>query len=1296
MSIAILRPNQYRHTNPFLPFVDSDNVKGGLRSKVADLTELYELFNADPNISTVPKLKERATLVYVETEEKYYELIDIENVGNASGWQPFLSDVVDGDVLYNHVYMWTGTTASPASPLLLDEWYDNTQSAGRLTGGEITVASESSGQVNVAAGTGIIKLAGTGEQFGGDLNNNDRNAINKRVSWDAKSSLQLEAGYNYIYFDASSNEIVATTNEANIQNNNNFNLGRVFWDDISGFEKITIRLCGQNLWNLNRRLHRVGDELFGVQRASGLVTTDAGGRQIIVTGGVLWAELINRFETTTKTAGQNFIEWFNVGSEWNNNPINTLDNTQFDDDGDLVALTPNYYTIRWVYVVHDSSVHVVYHNEQYSGITEARLATQLAVLPPLVAGYATLSARVIVQEGENEIVEIGSAFEQVFPETIPAQHNDLGGIDGAGTFHLSSAQILDVEDIPNIREVTDVALTGATNGLNNDDNFRVAELGGELTKPTTIEIVSGTSLFIKDDRNETRGIKYDDDYSTYFDERSLVDKGYVDAIASGLIPVASVDVATTGQTTLSGLQEVDGITLTGGERVLVKNQSTASENGIYIADSGAWQRAEDYDGDPESEVRQGQIIPVLDGDTQANQLWVLITPDPIDVGVTPLVFVRFSKPLDILAGNGISISQAGTQKTIGINLANESGLVVDINGLTVDENIAGTGLNWDAGVINIDTTELGVLDAANGLSISGGTQTVVLGGTLSTDTTIQGNDNSFSILNSSGITLSTSFNVFDGAALGLGSHFTLEVEDGSGFRLQGMNNNSCPTYIQYDGSLIPSIEVFVGVWDGTEFVSDGAMKYANNYHSSYVDRSLVDKEYVDNEITGITSSMITGATNGLNVDGQDVKLGGDFTEPINISGNTNFGITAPIFFIESEAIAINGSSSDGIHGFRFPIGGAFDEFGIEVSVGSGGTGLFYIQDYSANYHVRSLPDVGYVTGLTDNLQEQIDQIDIGLTGSTNGLTDANGVVSLGGTLDDNTLIDANNNQFNVTGFSSMLLAATNPDVSFNMDTQGFVFNGNDTAKVDFSLNTNFRIDLGSPMYFEMDGLNGTFVLESTSENQLVFNADGLTVDTAVDNELTFDSNGLTVSTAAPDNVFTFGFDGLKVTTPNENATFDFNDNLLSVTGVSVVSLDGILTLNDVPTEITSEPFSVLVRDDVNGQVKTVDGSELGEDNNNYTTIIVNESTGLTENMYVVLVDTSAAAITLTLPASPVAGQAYKIKDATGDAITNIITINGNSNNIDNAGEALINTDFGAIEIVFDGDLNQWFVLSFVN
>jgi hypothetical protein len=78
--MSIKRPDLYEHNNPNEPFVDTDFVKGGFRTKVADLTALYAL---SPKVN---QMKEHATSVWVVSEAKYYTLVNASNVGNSAGW----------------------------------------------------------------------------------------------------------------------------------------------------------------------------------------------------------------------------------------------------------------------------------------------------------------------------------------------------------------------------------------------------------------------------------------------------------------------------------------------------------------------------------------------------------------------------------------------------------------------------------------------------------------------------------------------------------------------------------------------------------------------------------------------------------------------------------------------------------------------------------------------------------------------------------------------------------------------------------------------------------------------------------------------------------------------------------------------------------------------------------------------------------------------------------------------------------------------------------------------------------
>lgn len=153
-------------------------------------------------------------------------------------------------------------------------------------------------------------------------------------------------------------------------------------------------------------------------------------------------------------------------------------------------------------------------------------------------------------------------------------------------------------------------------------------------------------------------------------------KAYVDASRSGLDAKESVVAATTSNISLSGTQTIDGVAVGVGDRVLVKNQTDASENGIYVVGSGAWTRADDADSD--EEITSGMFTFVESGTDNDNTGWVLSTPNPITVDTTNLSFVKFSSQGEILAGDGLdktgnTLSVEGTVDRISV-----SGSGVDI------------------------------------------------------------------------------------------------------------------------------------------------------------------------------------------------------------------------------------------------------------------------------------------------------------------------------------------------------------------------------------------------------------------------------------------------------------------------------------------------------------------------------------------------------------------------------------------------------------------------------------------
>lgn len=220
--------------------------------------------------------------------------------------------------------------------------------------------------------------------------------------------------------------------------------------------------------------------------------------------------------------------------------------------------------------------------------------------------------------------------------------------------------------------------------------FKVASDGQIIANAGT----SGNSMLLTNNGLFLSGFpaNYATDYSSQYTAHSLVDKSYVDSVAAGLDPKASVRVATTGYITLSGLQTIDGVTVIAGDRVLVKDQGTAGNlNGVYDASSGTWTRSSDFDSTPANEVTAGAFMFVEEGTTNGDTGWVLSTNNPITIGVTSLTFVKFSTLAALSFSNGLT--QSGTNVTLGGTLTQNTVILNNNNSLTLRESTSATMQN---------------------------------------------------------------------------------------------------------------------------------------------------------------------------------------------------------------------------------------------------------------------------------------------------------------------------------------------------------------------------------------------------------------------------------------------------------------------------------------------------------------------------------------------------------------------------------------------------------------------------
>ena len=148
----------------------------------------------------------------------------------------------------------------------------------------------------------------------------------------------------------------------------------------------------------------------------------------------------------------------------------------------------------------------------------------------------------------------------------------------------------------------------------------------------------------------------------------VANKSYVDAIATGLHIHQAVVAATSANINLSTAvangSTLDGVTLSTGDRILVKNQTTASQNGIYIvAATGAPSRASDFDT-PE-EIHGGDFVFVKGGTVYDNTGWVQ-TATVNTVGTDSIEFTQFSGAGTFLAGNGLTLTGSTFSADLGV------------------------------------------------------------------------------------------------------------------------------------------------------------------------------------------------------------------------------------------------------------------------------------------------------------------------------------------------------------------------------------------------------------------------------------------------------------------------------------------------------------------------------------------------------------------------------------------------------------------------------------------------------
>ena len=234
---------------------------------------------------------------------------------------------------------------------------------------------------------------------------------------------------------------------------------------------------------------------------------------------------------------------------------------------------------------------------------------------------------------------------------------------GAGTYtkvtvsakgRVTAATLLAAGDIPNLTaaKITDF-----------DTQVRTSRLD-QMTIPTADLNVNSNKVI---------------NVATPTDPTDAANKQYVDATATGLSFKEACIAASTGSNVNLAAPgtSIDAVTLTNGDRVLIKDQSTASENGIYIFNGASTPMTRALDANETAEVKPGMFVLVTEGNNNANVGYVLSTAAPITVGVTDLDFVAFSSAGTVVAGDGIDV----TGTTVSVVSVSSARIAVGVSGI---------------------------------------------------------------------------------------------------------------------------------------------------------------------------------------------------------------------------------------------------------------------------------------------------------------------------------------------------------------------------------------------------------------------------------------------------------------------------------------------------------------------------------------------------------------------------------------------------------------------------------------
>lgn len=301
----------------------------------------------------------------------------------------------------------------------LQSYINGVQGSGRISGG--TISDGGSGTIDVASGEGFIRAT------------NSATADVYAFAWSASSSIALtDHVVNYIYVDYNSGSpIVGVETTKTSDSRTRFYLGKVFREGTS----VHILNAGLDIIEPVTRIQSRFNSAFGeIQRISGLLLSDKGGRSIGMSAGVYCGGFTKHTLTEVDTSGADTFEYYYLSNgTWVESDASVISNSQYNDvstpgSETLASIPVNDFAVNWVYCDVEGNLLVVYGQHAHDKLSDAEKEQPPTISYGHISEMAMLIGRVIVEQGETELIAVESTFGINFNPAVVTDHGDLAGL----------------------------------------------------------------------------------------------------------------------------------------------------------------------------------------------------------------------------------------------------------------------------------------------------------------------------------------------------------------------------------------------------------------------------------------------------------------------------------------------------------------------------------------------------------------------------------------------------------------------------------------------------------------------------------------------------------------------------------------------------------------------------------------------------------------------------------------------------------------------------------------------------